>query len=84
MFTQSMTKHVVSLVNEEGGGGAIGNSSCFVFSIRVSHMSRVMQAIERPPPHPSRRFVFQIKYLAQKVRYKYIFLVYDGLYIFVE
>lgn len=82
MFTQSMTKHVVSRVNEEGGEGRGWELflSRFLNSYIID-MSRVTQAIERPPPAP-RRFVFQIKYFAQKVRYKYIFLVYDGLYFF--
>ena len=51
MFTQSMTKHVVSHVNEEGGGGCGWElflsrflNSCIIL------MSRVTQAIERPRP----------------------------------
>lgn len=85
MFTQSMTKHVVSCVNEEDGVGVrLGTLPPLVFSIRVSFTCHVsLQAIERPPSSPPPKTVwFQIKYLAQKVRYEYIFLVYEGLYIF--
>ena len=44
MFTQSMTKHVVSRVNEEDGvGGAVGNSSSSRFlNSCIIHMSRVI------------------------------------------
>ena len=49
MFTQSMTKHVVSGVNEEGGGGCGWGLFLFPFvNSCIIHMSRIMQAIERP------------------------------------
>ena len=52
MFTQSTTKHVVSRVNEEGGGGCGWELflSRFLNSC-IIHMSRVTQAIERPLPN---------------------------------
>ena len=50
MFTQSMTKHVVSRVNEEGVGGCGWELFLFpIINLCIIHMSRVMQAIERPP-----------------------------------
>ena len=58
MFTQSMTKHVVSCVNEEDGvGGAVGNSSSSRFlNSCIIHMSRVIAGywaspfLPTPPP----------------------------------
>ena len=59
MFTQSMTKHVVSRVNEEDGvGGAVGNSSSSRFlNSCIIHMSRVIAGYWAspflPPPPPA-------------------------------
>ena len=71
MFTQSITEHVVSLVNELRRWGGVENSSCLVFSIGVSFTSH-MSCRLLSPILPTDGLCFRPKYVAHIVRYKYL------------
>lgn len=68
MFTQSITEHVVSLVNELGRWGGL-KTLPVSFSPLVYHSQVTYFGLKHKPTDG---LCFRPKYLAHKVRYKYL------------